>query len=374
MAGNAAVVQLIGEEQPHRTLREGSTGDDVRDLQSRLNDRSDVATGLEVDGIFGPLTAKASRELQSANPPLVVDGVVGPMSWGVLDSGPGATDSTVLGRKVYERGSVAYERGDFAHAYDFFVRAYELAPRAGILFSQGQALRRLGGRRDDAIACYEQYLALGDGKRRAEAEANIAELRGPVATGVEEIDNAAGRALYEKGAAFFDAGDFAHAYDEFSKSWELTQKPGLLFSRGQALRHLGGRDPEAIALYEQYLALGDGKRAMEATQYIAELRAPAATGDEEIDVAAGIALFEKGAAYYESGDFAHAYDEFTRAWEVARKPGLLFTRAQALRRLGGRRDEAIALYQQYLALGDGKRAEESQRHLHELYTQGAEPR
>src|SRR5512146_15099 len=86
-AGNAAVVQLIGEEQAHRTLRQGSTGDEVRELQSALNDRSDVATGLEVDGIFGPITAKAVRELQTANPPLVVDGIAGPMTWGVIDSG-----------------------------------------------------------------------------------------------------------------------------------------------------------------------------------------------------------------------------------------------------------------------------------------------
>ncbi len=373
-AGNAAVVQLIGEPQPHPTLRGGSTGDAVRDLQSALNARSDVTTSLEVDGIFGPITAKAARELQSVNPPLVVDGVVGPMTWGVLDAGPGATDSTVLAKKVFDRGAAAYDRGDFAHAYDFFVRAYELAPRPGILFSEGQALRRLGGRREDAIACYQRYLETGDTQRADDAAQYIAELQGPAATGVEEVDTAAGKAMFDKGAALYDAGDFAHAYDEFSKSWELTHRPGLLFTRAQALRRLGGRDPEAIALYEQYLASGDTRRADDAAQYVAELRAPVATGVEEVDTAAGKAMFDKGAALYDAGDFAHAYDEFTRSWELTHRPALLFSRAQALRRLGGRRDEAIALFQAYLASGHDARRDEAERHIRELTTQGAEPR
>jgi tetratricopeptide (TPR) repeat protein len=191
---------------------------------------------------------------------------------------------------------------------------------------------------------------------------------------VEEVDTAAGKAIFDRGAAFYDAGDFGHAYDEFTKAWELTHRPGLQFSRAQALRRLGGRDDEAIALYEAYLSSGETGRAEEATQYVAELRGPAVTGVEDIDNAAGKALFDKGAAHYDAGEYAHAYDEFTRAWGLTHRPGLQFSRGQALRRLGGRRDEAIALYEQYLALGDGKRAEETARHLHELRTQGAEPR
>lgn len=373
-AGNAAVAQLIAGDAPRRTLRAGSTGDDVRDLQARLNERSDVPRALEVDGIFGPITGTAVRQLQSTNPPLVVDGVVGPLTWAVLDAGPGTGDNEVLARKVFDRGAAAYDRRDFAHAYDFFVRAHELSPRPGILFSQGQALRRLGGRREDAIACYEAYIAAGGEPRRAEAEAHIAELRGPAATGVEEVDTAAGRELFNRGAAMYDAQDFAHAYDEFTKSWELTHRTGLLFSRAQALRRLGGRDPEAIALYEQYLASGAPGRAEEASQHIADLRAPIATGVEEIDTAAGKVLFEKGAVLYDAGDFAHAYDEFTKSWELTHRDGLLFSRAQALRRLGGRRDDAISLYQQYLASGHKSRRAESEVHIHELQTQGAEPR
>lgn len=378
-AGNAATARLLDlqrseGDQAHRTLRWGSTGDDVRELQSALNERSDVATALEVDGIFGPITARAVRELQDANPPLTVDGVVGPKTWAVIDVHAGPADTTTLARKVFDRGAAAYERGDFAHAYDFFVRAYELSGRPGLLFSQGQALRRLGGRREEAIGCYERYLASSDPKRALEATEFIAELRGPAATGVEEVDTAVARQEFERGAAMYEARDFAHAYDEFTKAWELSHRPGLLFSRAQALRRLGGRDKEAVVLYEQYIATGATSRAAEAAAFIAELRAPIPTGDEAADTAAGKAMFEKGATYYEKGDFGHAYDEFTRAWELTHRAGLLFSRAQALRRLGGRRDEAIALFQQYLASGQPARGEEAQRHIHELQTQGAEPR
>ncbi len=370
-AGNAAVAQMIGEEAA-RNLRAGSTGDDVRELQSALNDRSDVATALEVDGIFGPITDKAVRELQSANPPLKADGIVGPLTRGVLAQ-PGPADSDALARKVFSRGARAYDRGDFAHAYDFFVRAYELSPRPGLLFSEGQALRRLGGRRDEAIACFEAYLATGGGTRRAEAQAHIAELRGPAATGVAEVDDAAARQEFERGAAMYDAHDFGHAYDQFTKAWELSHRPGILFSRAQALRRLGGRDPEAISLYEQYLSSGGATRIEETQQHIKDLRGPAATGIEEVDDAAARAIFEKGAVFYTKGDFAHAYDEFTRSWELAHRPGIQFSRAQALRRLGGRRDEAISLYEAYIASGAAGRQEEAAQHIKELRTQGAEP-
>ncbi len=379
-AGNAAVVQLLSAVQRdnagagHRTLRQGSTGDDVRELQSSLNARADVTTALEVDGIFGPITARAVRELQSANPPLAVDTVVGPRTWAVIDAGPGVTDDTALAKKVFDRGAAAYDQGDYAHAYDFFERAHELAPRPGILFSEGQALRRLGGRRGEAIACYEAYLATGDPARRAEAEGFVAELRGPAPTGAEAVDTAAAKAEFDKGAELYDAGDFAHAYDEFTKSWELSHRAGLLFSRAQALRRLGGRDPEAISLYEQYLATGDPKQAEDAAREVADLRGPARTGIEDIDTAAARAAFDKGAVLYEAGDFAHAYDEFTRAGQLSDRPGILFSRAQALRRLGGRRDEAIDLYRAYLASGDDKRRTDAEIHLRELRTQGAEPR
>lgn len=60
----------------------GSVGDQVMDLQKRLNSLGDPYT-LDVDGIFGPLT-KRSVELFQRDNNLAVDGLVGPATWSML--------------------------------------------------------------------------------------------------------------------------------------------------------------------------------------------------------------------------------------------------------------------------------------------------
>jgi hypothetical protein len=57
-------------------LRNGSTGDTVKYLQSALGD-------LKVDGIFGPITEKAVRKFQKQQK-IQIDGVVGPQTWSRL--------------------------------------------------------------------------------------------------------------------------------------------------------------------------------------------------------------------------------------------------------------------------------------------------
>ena len=58
-------------------LRQGTTGEPVRELQTRLNAHG---AHLSVDGVFGPVTATAVRDFQKAHG-LAVDGVVGPATW-----------------------------------------------------------------------------------------------------------------------------------------------------------------------------------------------------------------------------------------------------------------------------------------------------
>lgn len=68
-----AVVKLV--EVPSDIIKEGSTGDLVKKLQSKL--------GIAVDGNFGPDTRKAVVGFQVKHD-LTADGIVGPKTWKVL--------------------------------------------------------------------------------------------------------------------------------------------------------------------------------------------------------------------------------------------------------------------------------------------------
>ena len=63
-----------------RTLRTGSTGPDVAELQNGLNRLPTKLPPLDTDGIFGMRTHTRVRELQGAHQ-LTSDGIVGPMTW-----------------------------------------------------------------------------------------------------------------------------------------------------------------------------------------------------------------------------------------------------------------------------------------------------
>lgn len=76
------------------TIRKGSTGDDVTQLQTALNN---AGYNLAVDGIFGSQTQSAVQDYQSKNG-LTVDGIVGTNTWGSLNnqsaSASNATNAT----------------------------------------------------------------------------------------------------------------------------------------------------------------------------------------------------------------------------------------------------------------------------------------
>ncbi|MEM1169985.1 MAG: peptidoglycan-binding protein [Cyanobacteria bacterium P01_H01_bin.35] len=67
------------------TISLNSTGEDVKDLQKVLN--ATVANNsLVVDGIFGNLTKEAVIAFQKNYGGLTADGIVGPQTWGVVDT------------------------------------------------------------------------------------------------------------------------------------------------------------------------------------------------------------------------------------------------------------------------------------------------
>jgi hypothetical protein len=65
-----------GDPPPRLTLRRGSTGPLVRQLQARLR--------LAADGFFGPMTEAAVRAFQREHQ-LVPDGIVGPKTWQLIE-------------------------------------------------------------------------------------------------------------------------------------------------------------------------------------------------------------------------------------------------------------------------------------------------
>jgi hypothetical protein len=75
-------------------VKQGSQGDAVRGVQEEFQFRNlsgDPTQGVQVDGIFGPMTDAAVRGFQQALsldiPAVQVDGIVGPVTWQALVSG-----------------------------------------------------------------------------------------------------------------------------------------------------------------------------------------------------------------------------------------------------------------------------------------------
>ena len=76
------------------TVRRGSTGDAVRGVQEEFQFRNlsgDPSKGPTIDGAFGAKTEASVRGFQQALhadiPSVVVDGIVGPVTWQALASG-----------------------------------------------------------------------------------------------------------------------------------------------------------------------------------------------------------------------------------------------------------------------------------------------
>ena len=68
----------------YSTVKKGSSGEEVKELQTILNNRG---YSLDVDGVFGSKTQAAVRDYQQKNN-LSVDGVVGKNTWNSLNSTP----------------------------------------------------------------------------------------------------------------------------------------------------------------------------------------------------------------------------------------------------------------------------------------------
>ena len=362
--------------QAHSKLTYGATGDEVRALQERLNGLKATGVPLAIDGIFGRKTQAAVRRYQETHPPLSIDGDAGPETWTALDKGePGTEDSKPdeVTEDPFEVGKAHYAAGRYGRAYDEFSKAYEDSGDPALLWDRAQALRLIGARREDAIRLYEQFVASDvPDDAKANAREKIAEIRGPGKSGDEKTNTDVAWDLFQKGRELFGNDDYARAYDEFTKAWEVSGDVAFLWNRAQALRFLGGRRAETISIYEQFITKDvpeDKKKA--AMRDIAELKTPPKASDETANLTAAEQIFVKGKEYYGAEQYAQAYDEFSKAHEMTGDPAYLFNRAQSLRLLGGRRDQAIALFEQFINSNVPEDARKAARaHLEDLKDRG----
>lgn len=104
-----------------RTLKHGTRGPDVVDLQTQLNLRPPTRLlPLGVDGIFGRKTVERVKEFQRHNA-LIADGIVGPNTWRELQQStpppavpptpmPGSTRARIVQRAKSQIGMIDYQR------------------------------------------------------------------------------------------------------------------------------------------------------------------------------------------------------------------------------------------------------------------------
>lgn len=86
-----------------RTLKKGSKGDDVKQLQRALH--------LYEDGIFGPLTEEAVKQFQKKYG-LVADGIVGPHTWEIINGNPVYKKSKRSINEIIVHCTASYEGKD----------------------------------------------------------------------------------------------------------------------------------------------------------------------------------------------------------------------------------------------------------------------
>ncbi len=373
-AGNRAVGELARRVA---LMKEGARGDEVLELQMDLNALDDVKTPLELDGEFGRQTAQAVREFQSSHPPLKATGIVDPETREAITMALDAPqDQKKLAAKVFTLGAGAYKRKDYAHAFDYFRRAGELADEPDIVFNQAQSLRMLGGRRKEAIALYEQYVQRGTkGQRLVDALDFIGELSGPSSTGDPAKDAEMAKALHEKGMETAFGGDSRHALDYFEQASQLHETQATTFDMALMMKSIGGRREEAIALLQHYIQGRPitGGQMQKAFRLLDELQDPGWGGDAQKQDRARTA-FDKAATAYRKGEYGHASDYFGQASTIIDSPDLVYNQAQALRKMGGRRDDVIALYEKYLAANpQGRHRADAERALRALREFGAMP-
>jgi hypothetical protein len=139
-----------------------------------------------------------------------------------------------------------------------------------------------------AIAVVFLVPSLASGQRRLRAR-RAPSGRAVASASVDEAQrqrDQEARALYDEGAAAFDAGEYELALQRFEGAYALCARPGLLFNIGSTAERLR-RDHEALRAYEAYLeAAPDASNREYAEARIVFLREQVRLRDAELAAAA----------------------------------------------------------------------------------------
>ena len=146
-------------------LREGSRGPQVREWQEFLIELGHLAEG-EADGVFGPLTAEASKSWQAMER-IAVDALIGPMSLAA------ARAKGFLGGRQFDPmvATCAKNLGIKVELLEAFRRVESgTGPDAdsAIRFEPHVAIRKLGGRASERIPYTPQSAPRARSRTRAE--------------------------------------------------------------------------------------------------------------------------------------------------------------------------------------------------------------
>ena len=312
-----------------------------------LNQLDEVKTELAVDGIYGPITTQAVKEFQAAHAPLKANGVAGADTQAaVAEALTEEQDPVDIGRKLFNLGAKAFDRHKFGHAYAFFTRAGELTDRPGILSSRAQSLRKLGGRREEAIALYEQYLATGAGTRDADATAALARATArPRRPATRPSTPPTAKGYLQQGRRAVRGARLRPRLRRVHEGRRARRPPRDRVSRARS--RCGGSAAAGRRRSRSMSSTsptGGGTRDADARAALAELRTPQASGDEDVDTATAQGHLQQGRRALRGGRLRPRLRRVHPRERARRPPGHpLLTRpgAAQARRSRGRGDGAL---------------------------------
>lgn len=185
--------------------------------------------------------------------------------------------------------------------------------------------------------------------------------------------------IFEQGAKKYDSKDYSGAIKDFQSSYNMSQRPGLLFSIAQCYRKLHETEKNdnyrlsAVKYYKEYLTPANiGSLSLRNNQSISEAVKYLAILDTENNESAK-SKFAEGSKYFEQGKYQEALVLFGQAFSQTRRPSLIFSIAQCYRKLyESNKDQnnlelAIQNYNYYIIMDpSGDRVNESKQYLSQL--------